>query len=244
MRLPLFALLAQCSASATSAPLSPDELRAHPGNYAGKTVQIKGKLTECAGWECSICPEEMTTETRDADRCLPLEFRSLMKGAGFGADAREATFRFASVTINARFDPACWRGLCTDRAPVLFDADVVETLQRRKSRSGLWLGQRTPLVPFVAPDAEILIAAAYKSGYPRGSSYQEKDPELAATLRQFDPLIKAFHIPHQVGSAIVCWAPSGLGEDIWPDSLEAAFNAPALTIITVATSFAASTTSG
>ena len=201
------------------------ELRSHPDKYSGQTVQIAGKLTECAGWECSICPEEMTSETADSRRCLPLEFRPLMKGTGFGGEAVEAVFRFASVTIDARFDPACLHGPCMDRGTVLLDADVVATRQRRTSRSGLWLGRRTRLAPAADPVAAAVIAAAYDAGYPQGSSHREKDPAIAALTRRFDPTIKAFAIVGQVDNAVVCWAPAGLQSDTWPDSLEGALYA-------------------
>lgn len=207
------------------APVAISELRKHPDKYSGQTVRISGKLTECWGWECSICPEAMTSETADAEQCLPLEFRPLMKGTGFGESAVEAVFRFASVTIDARFDPGCLHGGCTDRGTVLLDADVVATTQRRTSQSGLWLGGRTRLGPLADPVAAAVIAAAYDAGYPQGSSHREKDPAMAALTRQFDPQIKAFGIVGHADIAIVCWASGGLPSFVWPDSLEGALYA-------------------
>jgi hypothetical protein len=223
-------LLGRALATTPSSPvqLPINELTADPDKHAGQTVQITGKLTECAGWECSICPEEMTSESADPRRCLSLEFRPLMKGTGFGEEAIEAVFRFASVTINARFDPACLHEHCTDRAPVLFDAHVIATRQRRKSRLGLWLGERTRLVPLASPDAAAVIAAAHKAGYPQQPAHQEYGAAIAALTREFGPSIKAFGIFGQPGNAIVCSAPSGSGSDLWPDSLEGALYAPSI----------------
>jgi hypothetical protein len=204
------------------------ELRAHPDKYAGQTVRIAGKLTECAGWECSICPEEMTSATADPKGCLPLSFRPLMEGTGFGADAVEQVFRFASVTVEGKFDPTCLRTPCLDRQSVLHEVEVVTTRQRRKSRLGLWLGDRTPLVPLGKADAEAVVAAAYRAGFPEGSSREEKDPEMAALLREFDPLIRAFGISGHRDTAVVCWAPSFAGTDMWPDSVEGALAAQSI----------------
>ena len=89
-------------------------VRADPGKYSGRLIRLTGKLDQCSGWECSLCPESMTTATASANwkQCLPLEFRPLMQGTGFGEREQEAIFRFSSVTLVARFDPSCWQGGC------------------------------------------------------------------------------------------------------------------------------------
>lgn len=201
-------------------------LRAHPEIYAGKEVQLTGKLDECSGWECSICPEQMTTETADEAKCLALEFRPLMAGTGFGEGAMEKVFRFSSVVINARFDPTCLSSPCTDRATVLMDADVVRVIQRRSSNTGLWLEKRTRLTSLPAPIAQAVVAAAYKSGFPKGSS-ENKPPEVAQALRQFDPQVRAFGVHGQPNKAVACWSVATTNV-AWPESLQGALWAPSI----------------
>jgi hypothetical protein len=202
------------------------ELRKHPDKYDGQVVRLSGRLTECAVWECSICPKNMTSATADARQCLALEFRSLLKGTGFGAEAKEAVFRFSSVTLTARFDPGCLlRYRCTDRASVLFDADVVSVETRRNSRSGLWLEARTALTQLTGPDADAIATAAHKAGF-LSEPPEAKDPALARELRQFGPLVRVFGVPRVPDTAIICWAPPGMGADVWPDSAEGALLAP------------------
>lgn len=205
--------------------LTINELRSHPDAHAGQIVELAGKLTECAGWECSICPEEMTSKTADASLCLPLEFKPLLKGTGFGARASEAVFRFASVKLRARFDPSCLRGPCLDRGAVLYDTEVVDTLTRRKSRSGLWLGGQTKLVSLDDAQTKLVIKAAYQAGFPKGASHFEKDEAIAALTRQYDPKVKAFGIQGAPNDAVVCWVPAGMGDDVWPDSVQGALSA-------------------
>jgi hypothetical protein len=206
--------------------VSISDLRHHPEKYDGKIIQLVGKLTECAHWECSLCPEEMTNESADPKQCLPLGFRSLINDTGFGSDAQEAVFRFASVTIRAKFDPECLRRHCTDRGTVLRETEVVEVRKRRESKAGLWLGPQTKLVPVAKNEEERIIAAALNAGYPRGTSHDEQDPAFAVVMRQYDPLIKAFGLHGEANEAIVCYAPSGSGTDPWPVSIEGALYAP------------------
>jgi len=132
------------------------DLRSAPDRYAGKTVEVAGQLDECSGWECSLCPEEMTSENRDQKQCLALEFQPLMPGTGFGSEEQEGVFRFSNVVLKAKFDPSCWKGPCVDRQTVLVDAQVVSVGKRRTSGSGLWLGDTTSLTDITEPNASEL----------------------------------------------------------------------------------------
>lgn len=182
-------------------------LRSEPGKYAGKLVRLTGKLDQCSGWECSLCSEAMTTATARTNwkQCLPLEFRPLMPGTGFGEREQEGIFRFASVTLVARFDPSCWQGGCLDRQVVLFDANVISVQKRRSSSDGLWLGSLTSLQEAPPPLSSAIRGEALKAGFP---------PE---------PETKVFTVAGKHDEAVVCWTTVGTAS--WPSSLEGALDA-------------------
>jgi hypothetical protein len=181
------------------------DLRLNPDRYTGKMVEIAGQLDECSGWECSLCPEKMTSKARDQKQCLALEFRSLMPGTGVGSEEQEDVFRFSDVVLKAKFDPSCWKAPCVDRQTVLNDAQVVSVGKRRASRSGLWLGDTTSLTDMAEPEAGELKRTAYASGFPKA------------------PPIKAFGIQGNQ-AAVVCWSPFGM-EPEWPTTMEGALYA-------------------
>jgi hypothetical protein len=169
----------------------------------------------------------MTNATRDAKRCLALEFKPLIPDTGFGGDAKEAVYRFASVTLVARFDPGCMREMCLDRQTVLLDAEVLAVTTRRKSRLGLWLGKQEPLTPMAGADADAIIAAARDAGYP-GPTPNADLPEAAAFDAETGPRLRAFAVPGNADGAVVCWAPGVMGSDIWPQSYQSAVIAPSV----------------
>ena len=180
-------------------------VRADPGKYADRLVQLTGKLDQCFGWECSLCPEAAITGRANAKQCLPLEFRPIMPGTGFGGAEKEGIFRFASVTLLAKFDPSCWQGSCLDRQVVLEDADVISVQRRRSSRDGLWLGSPTPLREAPAPVSTAILAEALKAGFPTA------------------PEMKVFSVQGDQEMAVVCW--TSVGTESWPNSLEGALDA-------------------
>jgi len=181
-------------------------LRSSSAKYAGELVKVRGKLDECYGWECSLCPESMTTAKANPDQCLPLEFQSLVPKTGFGEEEKEGVFRFASVTLVARFDPTCFKkGVCVDRQVVLTNADVVSLDTRRSSREGLWLGEVSPLQEMASGPANEIRIAALQAGFP---------PE---------PPMKVFSVKGDENVAVVCWTP--VMTNSWPNSLEGALYA-------------------
>jgi hypothetical protein len=182
------------------------QLRSEPGKFSGRLVRLTGKLDECYQWECSLCPEKMTTAGADAKRCLPLDFRPLMKGTGFGERETEGVFRFASVTLVAKFDPTCLQGTCLDRGTVLSNADVVAVQQRRSSRDGLWLGAVTPLQEVPPPLTAVIRSEALTAGFPAGSD------------------MKVYAVKGDANTTVVCWSMSS-----WPSSLEGALYAKSTT---------------
>ena len=186
------------------------QLRSSAAAFAGKRVKLTGQLSECYGWECSLCPDTMTNEDRDEDRCLALSFRPLVEGTGFGADEQEGLFRFSKVVLVATFDPSCWEeGGCLDRQTVLSEAEVIAVRERRTGSDGLWLQGRTTLTEISGDEAIKLRSAAQLAGYPEG------------------PPIKAFQSGGSDRRTVVCWSPIGTNDEpgAWPTSLEGALYA-------------------
>jgi hypothetical protein len=184
-------------------PVEMAALRSNSSTYAGKVVRVTGKLDQCYAWECSLCPEGMTTANADQRQCLALDFHTLMPGTGFGEEEQEKIFRFASVTLTARFDPSCWKGLCLDRPSVLYGAVVESVQNRRSSRDGLWLGGITPLGDAPQLESAALRAEALKAGF------------------SANPAMKVFSVKGDLKTMVVC---SSWGS--WPSSLEGAVEAP------------------
>ncbi|WP_353217948.1 hypothetical protein [Sandarakinorhabdus sp.] len=142
--------------------ISASRLMAQPKKFAGQRVLLRGRLSECLGWECALCPE-----ADDLGPCLQLTFRPLLPGTGFGSQEQEAIFRFASVVLTATFDATCITdGACLDRQVVLHDTEVVEVTRRRANAEGFWRDtEQTPLIPYDgAMTAQILFALKQAGG--------------------------------------------------------------------------------
>lgn len=198
------------STDTATAPATIEEVRAHPNRFAGKRIRLVGRLSECFSWECSLCPETMTQQTRDPKRCLALEFRPLIPGTGFGEEEQEQVLRFSSVVLDANFDPSCWTGLCTDRQTVLTSATISSVTKRRANRNGLWLGDYSLLHELTGPIAEKMRAAALRAGFP------------------INPPIKAFATDNRSPKFVVCWSSPAFGDSdpgAWPQSFEGALYA-------------------
>ena len=203
------ALLPPSADTATTAATI-EQVRGHPNSFAGKRVRLVGRLSECFSWECSLCPEAMTQQSRDPEKCLALEFRPLIPGTGFGEEQQEEVLRFSSVVLTADFDPSCWTGPCTDRQTVLTDATAVSVTKRRANRDGLWLGDYSLLHELAGPVAEKMKLAALHAGFPR------------------NPPIKAFATGGGLQKFVVCWSSPAFNDadpGAWPHSFEGALYA-------------------
>jgi len=186
------------------------EVRSRPDYFSGKRLRLTGRLSECYQWECSLCPEGPADKIKTAEQCLPLSFRPLISGTGFGSDEQESVFRFSSVAISARFDPACWKTPCLDRQTVLADAIVEKVAKRRDSASGLWLGETHILATLNGPVASAIQAAAYRSGYTNNTRI------TSFTTKEAHPRL------------VVCWSPLIFHENepgAMPKTLESALYA-------------------
>jgi hypothetical protein len=187
------------------------QVRSQPEEYAGKRLRLTGQLDECYHWECSLCPDGMTSGYRNAGRCLAIGFRPLVNGTGFGSDEQESVFRFSTVVLNARFDPSCWKGGCLDRQTVLEDATVESVTKRRAGASGLWVGDTHKLFPLHGGIANEIEAAARRSGFPG------------------NPPIRAFTTAGPGRKLVVCWSSLSFDEQdpgAWPSTIESALYAP------------------
>jgi hypothetical protein len=93
--------------------LTIEQLVEDGARYQGRTVQIRGQLNNCHG-ACEICPEGTTTQTLRDAICLSLVFGPQVPGdtaiSGTDHDLMTTMYRFAVVTIEARFTAACVHG--------------------------------------------------------------------------------------------------------------------------------------
>lgn len=134
-------------------------MRNQPQVYAGQHVRVTGQLDYCWNMSCGLCPLEATPANPQRERCLAISFdRMRAKPGSWGADM-DGAFRYADVTINARFDPACLGPdvVCTDRASVLLAARVEQVHRRRRSRDGI-VSRPDPLLPAPEEIASAVLA--------------------------------------------------------------------------------------
>jgi hypothetical protein len=215
MMLVIALVLVAAAPAAAPQPATLDAIRAAPDAYEGKWVRLRGQINQCANFDCAICPEEATPDDPQPGRCLRLDWdRQRGSDREHGANF-DPIYRYASVDLVARFEGGCLKGMCTDRAPVLFDARVIAVLKRRPSADGL--NARRRIERMVDPPEALarplidLIAQRRETG-PFGPHYRVfADPE--------DPNIEK--------SAIVCRSSGDRGATgTWPVDQEAAIFAP------------------
>lgn len=140
------------------------EILRDPDRYGGQIVRVRGEVNGCAGYDCGLCPEEMTPATYDSEACLNMSFHAFSGGdterTFSAARLIEDAFRFSVVTLTARVDPQClthrpWPPepdlngvvICTDRASVLVDARVEEVHLRHRADDGLPISRLHALLP-------------------------------------------------------------------------------------------------
>jgi hypothetical protein len=102
-------LLALGPASAPAATIA--DVLARPARYAGKRVVLRGWVSRCVPMDCAIA------EAAGGGQRLSLE-------ASARIDAVLAPLTPTWIELEARVDPTCITGLCTDRAPHLRDVTL------------------------------------------------------------------------------------------------------------------------
>ena len=123
----LTAALSGCATLPGGEPVALDRLRAEPDAYAGRVVRVRGTMDECQVMSCHICPEGRTPGSTSKAGCLAVAFARPADGP---------LHRHATITLDARFDPACLQQLCLDRASVLLDARVARVHRRAEGGAG------------------------------------------------------------------------------------------------------------
>jgi hypothetical protein len=208
----VFALLTLAGASIAQAQSTRsatlDDLRARPADFVGQRVSVAGQLNMCWNMDCKLCPLEATPRSPQPGRCLAVDFdRFRARGNEIGA-SMEPSFRYSDVILTARFDPACLKDVCLDRASVLLDARVETVTRRRRSSEGL-IAHPDPLLS--APRSAVPPILDLLRGFKAGES---PVPARAFTTSS-DPLARH--------NAIVCisWTPPGQPVE-WPTSFQGA----------------------
>jgi hypothetical protein len=145
-----------------------DEILKNPKRYDGRIVRLRGQIDNCHTL-CGLCPEAMTANRYDASRCISI---------GFGTEAWDGkltayragrafadVYRFATVTIEARFSSACLAegntGACIldSRPPNLREARVLAVHARKSARDGLADEVLAPVVNASPEEREAMLAA-------------------------------------------------------------------------------------
>lgn len=132
-------------------PVTIDQLIKSPDSYANKIVRIEGQIDNCEYDSCNLCSTDATEATANLENCLGIKFDGYSEGiAGLRTSAAmERIFRFATVIMDAKFDPACIANyqppevakkakfVCLDRVTVLSDARVEKVLSRKSALDGI-----------------------------------------------------------------------------------------------------------
>jgi hypothetical protein len=180
-----------------------DELRINRHAFAGRMVRVTGQLDQCWNTGCSLCPLEATPQNPLRPRCLAIDFDRFAGGEDNRGAGREmeAAFRYADITVTAKFDPACLDGPCLDRGSVLMDARVEQVTRRRRSRDGLGNAKESllPAPTGVASVIEELV---------RPTGFQVPRYPVRIFTTASDP--KALH------SAVACVWPRASETPEWP----------------------------
>jgi len=165
MRIP-FVLVALMIASPSWADVpspvqtSIQKLLRSPQPYSNKIVRVTGQIDNCFGFTCNICPDEMTDRTFDAKQCLGVSFEGYASENANAYALMDKAFRFAVVTLDARFDPACLdteKSVCLDRVSELFEARVVKVQSRHSALDGIvsWYHEGTLLTASLVDERDM-----------------------------------------------------------------------------------------
>ena len=109
-------------------------------------VLVTGQVDNCSGFNCNLCPAEMTRDSAESRFCLSLSFDGFEDpDSGAGASRlMDSAFRFATVVLDADYDPTCLTAkevVCLDRASVIVNAKVLKVLSRKAAKDGITFGR-------------------------------------------------------------------------------------------------------
>lgn len=248
-RYALIAAALCCAAPAAAAhrprPVTIAQLIDDPDRYAMQTVRIRGQVDNCISFTCGLCPETMTRETLDAKQCLPLSFHGFPNEDNYDladratiptAERMEETFRFATVTLDAFFDPTCMTNkdyshtpppkpnqeeivTCSDRGTVLEMARVVTVHSRKSAFDGLVTGYDAGPLGVAEPADAAAMQAAFFSAYRSGADDEVRAFVLTSKKGYFDTSFD------KQGLVCVCRKEECAGR--WPSRYFAGFESPA-----------------
>jgi len=132
-------------------PVTIDQLIQSPDKYANKTVRVEGQIDNCEYDSCNLCSADATEVTANLGNCVGIKFDGYSEDtAGLRTSrAMERVFRFATVLMDAKFDPTCIANyqpheiakkakfICLDRVTVLTNARVDKVLSRKSALDGI-----------------------------------------------------------------------------------------------------------
>lgn len=164
--------LAPLADAAQEPRLRIETLRKNWQRYEGRTVQIRGQVDNC-NEHCALCPEDMTSATYNANRCLSLEFGpEESRGTLVGSQpnlAMQVAYRFATITVAARLNAQCLfdeNGMPVTKSVCIFDnptpnlraGRVLQVHARKSARDGLATYVFGPLAPAAPEDRGAMLA--------------------------------------------------------------------------------------
>lgn len=153
------------------------QLVQQPYRYADQTVRVTGEVDNCvSSFYCALCPPHRVAG--DGQICVGLAFSGFSDDEAGGQTVllMEETFRFATVEMEAKFEPGCLESyqamerkrhpdvviVCTDNATVLLDARVTKVISRKSVLDGL---QGPHLHDLAAPPDSELKAMEAEASY-------------------------------------------------------------------------------
>ena len=192
-------------ADAAQAPrVTIHELKTNWKRYDGRTVQLRGQIDQC-DFECFLCPEDIVGPKYDSNRYILMAFEHQHEAQGLAPDRVAGRlmahlYRFATVTMTAKFSSLCFVGedgnfvgdvFCTDGPANLDEAVVLEVHSRKSPELGLNHEDEGTLSPALPSEQDAMLAE-FKSvvwfGIPKMFSVEL--PELQAeNKRRGDPYV-------------------------------------------------------
>ncbi len=239
----MMTIVAPVTEAAQAPTVTINEIKTNWRRYDGRLVRVRGQLDNCFGGiygiGCTLCPEQLTTFAENA--CLSLDLAAEPDAPRFDqqrsmrvVSAMQETYRFATVSIEARLDTTYLldqNGKTVRPDPALFfdgapsnlqDAGVLQVHSRKSARDGLNHGG-TPMT-LANPEEREPMLAAFAAVYPEDRTFKreafaiESTPAVLELRQRGDP-----HIP----DGVVCMCYADDCQDRWPRLLFYGMKSPA-----------------